>query len=230
MELARRLGHDVVLGRDVEHGGLDVAAQQRGRAHLGARHVADLAELDALLLLDDPGERLGRRASGVHGEGLAVERLPVGVGGLVDHGEEAQALELAEDPQRSAGALDQAVRRAEPDVGLAADHGLVGEVLVGELDQLDVGAPLAHPLHGDEEGERLDRLDVAESDPDAAAAAFRAPARVVIVAARRESPAPASQRVPTPSSCRSSRSVPGTRREHIRYVLTRAVAVSDEGP
>jgi hypothetical protein len=118
----------------------------------------------------------------VHGEGLAVERLPVGVGGLVDHGEEAQALELADDPQRSARLLDQPVRRAEPDIGLPADHGLVGEILVGELDQLDVCAPLAHPLHGDEQGERLDRLDVAESDADAAAASlFRAPARVVVV-------------------------------------------------
>ena len=123
----------------------------------------------------------------MHGEGLAVERLPVGVGGLVGHGEEANALELADDPQRSAGVLDQAVWRAEPHIGLPADHGLVGEVLVGELDQLDVGAPLAHPLHGDEEGERLDRLDVAESDPDAAAVSpFRAASRVVIVAARRE--------------------------------------------
>jgi hypothetical protein len=106
----------------------------------------------------------------VHRERLPVERLPVGVFGLVDDGEELEALQLAEDPQWSARALDQTVGRAEPDIGLAADHGLVGEVLVGELDQLDVGAPLPDPLHGDEEGERLDRFDVAEGHADAAAA------------------------------------------------------------
>ena len=49
VELARLLGHHEVLVRDVEHRGLDVAAQQRRRPHLRARHEADLAELDALL-------------------------------------------------------------------------------------------------------------------------------------------------------------------------------------
>ena len=121
------------------------------------------------------------------GELPPVERLPVGVRGLVGHGEELHALELAEDPQRSARALDQAVGRAETDVGLAADHRLVGEVLVGELDQLDVGAPLAHPLHRDEERERLHRLDVAKRDPDLAAA-FGAASHGLVFAAARHQP------------------------------------------
>ena len=112
------------------------------------------------------GQRLGGRAAGVDGEGLAVQGRPVGVGGLVDDGEEPGRTQLAEDPQRGARPLDQGVRRAEADVGLAADDGLVGEVLVGQLDQLDVDALVAHPLEGDEEGQRLHRLDVAEGDPD----------------------------------------------------------------
>ena len=81
----------------------------------------------------------------MHGEGLAVQRLPVGIGGLVDHGEEANALELADDSQRSTGPLDQAVGRAEPDVGLSADDGLVGEVLVGEVDQFEGRGPACAP-------------------------------------------------------------------------------------
>ena len=162
----------------------------------------------------------------MHAEGLAVQRLPVGISGLVDHGEEANALELADDPKRSAGALDQAVGRAETHIGLPADHGLVGEILVGELDHLDVGAPLAHPLHGDEEGERLDRLDVAESDPDVAATSgFRAPARVVILAARRERQPQRQCRYECPdplhdSSFAQSRDQVG----HIRYVLASVVS------
>ena len=139
----------------------------------------------------------------MHGHRLAVERLPVGIRGLVDDGEEAQALQLAEDPQRRARALDQAVRRAEADVGLAADHGLVGEVLVGELDQLDLGAPLAHAIERDEQRERLDRLDVAERDPDGAAA-FATSARPDAPSRRRRTRrgrAPARLRVHTPSSC-----------------------------
>ncbi len=102
------------------------------------------------------------------GERLAVERLPVGIRLRIGDGEEAQGLQLAEDPDRRASLLDHRVRRAEGDVGLSAQYGLGGEVLFGELDQLDLDAPLAHPLERDEEVERLDALDVAECDPDAA--------------------------------------------------------------
>src|SRR5215213_1843070 len=59
VELSWRLAHHVVLVRNVEHGGLDVSAQQRIRAYLRAGHVTDLAELDALFLLDEPGKCLG---------------------------------------------------------------------------------------------------------------------------------------------------------------------------
>ena len=184
MECARRLAHHVVLVGDVEHGGLDVASQQGGGAHLGAVDVADVTELDAFLLLDDLRQRLGRGATRVHGERLAVHRLPVGVLRLVDDREEPGCLELAEDPQRGLGGLDQRVRRAEADVGLAPDDRLVGEVLVGELHQLDLGAAVPHPLEGDEQREGLHGLDVAEGDPDLA---FLTPARSGAVATGRES-------------------------------------------
>src|SRR5919112_4715925 len=172
VELSRRLAHHVVLVRDVEHGGLDVSAQQRRRAYLRAGHVADLAELDALDLLDEHGLCLGARAPRMHRERLAVESLPVGVGGLVDDGEVPQGLELAEDPDGSRGAFDQAVRRTEPHVGLPADDCLVRDVLVGQLVGLDLHAALAHVLQGDEQGEGLDRLDVAQRDPDGALASL----------------------------------------------------------
>src|SRR3712207_2750558 len=154
VELSWRLAHHVVLVWNVEHGGLYVSAQKRRRAYLRAGHVADLAELDALDLLDEHGLRLGARAPRVHGEGLAVESLPVGVGGLVDYGEVPQGLKLAEDPYGSRGAFDQAVRRTEPHVGLPADDGLVREVLVGQLVGLDLHAALANVLQGDEQGDR----------------------------------------------------------------------------
>src|SRR5918997_2937028 len=168
VELSWCLAHHVVLVRDVEHGGLDVPAQQRRRAYLRAGHVADLAELDALDLLDEHGLCLGARAPRMHRERLAVESLPVGVGGLVNHGEVPQGLELAEDPDWSRRAFDQAVRRTEPHVGLPADDGLVREVFVGQLVGLDLHAALANVLQGDEQGEGLDRLDVAQRDPDGA--------------------------------------------------------------
>src|ERR687894_1187042 len=168
VELSWRLAHHVVLVWNVEHGGLYVSAQQRRRTYFRAGHVAELAELDALDLLDEPGLRLGARAPRVHRERLAVEGLPVGVGGLVDHGEVPQGLELAEDPDGSRRALDQAVRRTEPHVGLPADDGLVRNVLVGQLVGLDLHAALTHVLQGDEQGEGLDRLDVAQRDPDGA--------------------------------------------------------------
>src|SRR5918997_3457486 len=168
VELSWRLAHHVVLVWNVEHGGLYVSAQQRRRAYFRAGHVAELAELDALDLLDEPGLRLGARAPRVHRERLAVEGLPVGVGGLVDHGEVPQGLELAEDPEGSRRAFDQAVRRTEPHVGLPADDSLVRKVLVGQLGGLDLHAALTHMLQGDEQVEGLDRLDVAQSDPDEA--------------------------------------------------------------
>src|SRR3712207_2130938 len=121
VELPWRLAHHVVLVRDVEHGGLYVSAQQRRRAYLRAGHIADLAELDVLDLLDEPGLRFGARAPRVHRERLAVEGLPGGVGGLVDHGEVPQGLELAEDPERSRRAFDQAVRRTKAYVRLPAE-------------------------------------------------------------------------------------------------------------
>src|ERR671913_706222 len=166
VELSWRLAHHVVLVRDIEHGGLDVSAQQRIRAYLRDGHVADLAELDALFLLDEPGLRLGARATRVHRELLTVEGLPVGVGGLVDHGEVPQGLQLAEDPEGSRRAFDQAVRRTKPHVGLPADDGLVCKVLVGQLGDLDLHTALTHVLQGDEQVEGLDRLDVAQRDPD----------------------------------------------------------------
>src|SRR5688572_19555363 len=48
VELVGRLLHHEVATRDVEEGGLHVALEQGGGAHLGAGHEADLAELDAL--------------------------------------------------------------------------------------------------------------------------------------------------------------------------------------
>ncbi len=168
MELVGRLLHHEVAARDVEEGGLHVALDQRGGAHFRAGHEADLAELDALLLLDEERHRLGPGSARMDGERLAIERLPVWIRLGVDDREEAQGLELAEDPDRRAGLLDDGVRSAKANIGLSAQHGLGGEVLLGELDQLDIDAPLAHPLERDEEVERLDALDVAERDPDAA--------------------------------------------------------------
>src|SRR5918995_2743930 len=168
VELSWRLAHHIVLVRDVEHGRLDVSAQQRIRANLRAGHVADLTELDSLFLLDESGQCLGARPPRVHRDRLAVEGLPVGVGGLVDHGEVPQGLELAEDPEGSRRAFDQAVRRTKPHVGLSADDGLVRKVLVGQLGDLDLHAALTHVLQGDEQVEGLDRLDVAQRDPDEA--------------------------------------------------------------
>jgi hypothetical protein len=135
---------------------------------LRASHVADFAELDALLLLDEERHRLGPRPARVDRERLAVERLPVGIGLGVRDREEAQRLQLADDPDGCAGLLDDRVRSAERHVGLPAQHGLSGEVLLGELGQLHVDPALADALERDQQVECLDPLDVAKRDPDAA--------------------------------------------------------------
>ena len=145
---------------------MHVALQERGGAHLRAGHIADLAELDALLLLDQQRHGLGRRAAGVDGEGLAVQGLPVRIRRRIDDREEARRLQLADEPDRGTGLLDYRVWRAEGDVGLPAQDRFGGEVLLGELRELDVDPALADPLQRDQQVERLDPFDVAERDPD----------------------------------------------------------------
>ena len=123
----------------------------------------------------------------MHRKRLAVEGLPVGVSGLVDYGEVPQGLQLAEDPEGSRRAFDQAVRRTELHVGLPADDGLVCKVLVGQLVDLDLHAALTHVLQGDEQVEGLDRLDVAQRDPDDALVSL-ARARPLITLTTRPEP------------------------------------------
>src|SRR3712207_7682809 len=56
--------------------------------------------------------------------------------------EEAQRGELVDHAHRRAGVLDDGVGHADADVRLVVEHGLVGDVLVVELDQLDAEAAL----------------------------------------------------------------------------------------
>src|SRR5688500_3243894 len=113
-------------------------------------------------------------------ERLTVESLPVRVLGLVDAGEETSGLQLTDDPQGSAGALDQAIRGSEPDIALSADDCLIGDVLVGQFVDLDLHTSFAHPLEGDEQGERLDGLDIAQRDADGSLIAL-SPSRTLLL-------------------------------------------------
>src|SRR5918996_3300291 len=166
VESAGFLAHHEVPVGDVEDGGRHVSTQERRSPHFRTGHVADLAELDALGLFNEPSQRLRGGAARVNCERLTVERLPVGVRRHVGDREEACDLQLAEDPYGGGGALDQTVRGTEPDIGLPADDRLVGEILVGQLVELDLDITFAHPVERDEQGERLDRLDVTQRDAD----------------------------------------------------------------
>ena len=99
-------------------------------------------------------------------EVLAVECLPDRVRLRVDDGEEARLLELTDDADGSFGLLDHGVWRAQGDVGLPAQDGFGGNVLLRELLELDVDPALAQPLQRDQQVDRLDPLDIAEGDPE----------------------------------------------------------------
>ena len=104
----------------------------------------------------------------MHRDLLPVQVLPVLVELGVDHREEAQRAHLVEDADRRLDLLQHRVGRADADIGLAADHGLGGDVLGLEVGHLDVDAALLGALDRDQEVQGLDGRDVAEGDPDLA--------------------------------------------------------------
>ena len=166
---------DPPVGR-IDDGGLDVALQQRRRAHLGARHVGDVAVVDAVALGHQLHDGLGAGAARVDRDLLPVQVLPVLVELGVHHREEAQRAHLVEDADRRLDLLQHRVGGAHADIGLPADHGLGGDVLGLEVGDLDVDAALLGALDRDQEVQRLHGRDVAEGDPDRARGRPRATA------------------------------------------------------
>ena len=162
---AGRALHDDLAVRRVEDRGLDVALDQGAGAHLRARHVADALVLDAVLVGGELHHRLRAGAARVDRDLLAVEVLPGLVELGVDDRVEAQRAHLVEQLHRRAHLLEHRVGRADPDVGLAAEHGLRRDVLRLHVRDLDRETLLLGALHGDEEVERFHGGDVAEGDP-----------------------------------------------------------------